>query len=98
MCCDFCQLSAVAGCDSTRDFRATLDNRRMHVHSAHMAPTTGPQLRLERQAAYLTVIAVAAQMGVHRNTLAAIERQSLVRPDQAQQVRDAIARLSKAAA
>lgn len=56
------------------------------------------QLRLERVAAHLTVTDTAREMGVHRNTLAFIEKQALVRADQASAVRDAIARLSKAAA
>jgi transcriptional regulator with XRE-family HTH domain len=56
------------------------------------------QLRLERTAARLTVIELAAQMGVHRNTLAAIEKSPLVKPEQAAAVRDAIARLSRAVA
>lgn len=56
------------------------------------------QLRLERVAAHLTVTGLSREMGVHRNTLAFIEKQALVRPEQASQVRDAIARLAKAAA
>lgn len=63
-----------------------------------MAPTTGPQLRLERHAAYLTQTGLAREMGVHRNTIAAIERQALVKPETASQVRDAIARLTERAA
>lgn len=57
-----------------------------------MAPTTGKQLELEIVAADLTRKVVSDQMLVHRNTLRAILRAPLVRPDQANAVRDAIAR------
>lgn len=63
-----------------------------------MTTTTGAQLRAERAAAYIEVKAVAAEMGVHRNTIVAIERRPEVRPEQAQKYREAIARLTKVAA
>lgn len=43
--------------------------------------TTGRQLRLERQAADVTVVAVAAQMGLSRQALWALERSAVVSPE-----------------
>ena len=68
------------------------------MHHALMAPTTGKQLELEIVAASLTRRQVSDLLGIHRNTLRAILQASLVRPEQASAVRDAIARLTKAAA
>lgn len=63
-----------------------------------MTPTTGHQLRVERVAARISVNAITAAMGVSRTTVWSIERQAIVREDQAAAYRDAIARLAKAAA
>lgn len=63
-----------------------------------MTPTTGHQLRVERVAARITVNAITKAMAVSRSTIWSIERQAIVREDQAQAYRDAIARLTKAAA
>jgi len=60
--------------------------------------TTGRDLRVERVAAGLQVNVLAAEMRVSRTTLWTIERQAAVRPEQVAKVRDAIARLTQAAA
>lgn len=63
-----------------------------------MTPTTGHQLRVERVAARITVNAIYKAMKVSRTTVWSIERQAIVREDQVALYRDAIARLTKAAA
>lgn len=63
-----------------------------------MNPTTGHQLRVERVAANVTVNAICAAMKVSRTTIWSIERQAIVREDLVVRFRDALARLSKAAA
>lgn len=52
--------------------------------------TTGRALRIERMTSDVTVTAVAARMGLSRQTLWALERSAVVRPDRAQQYRDAL--------
>lgn len=59
---------------------------------------TGRELRLLRQTADLLVKDVAREMGVSTATLWTIERRAEVPAVQAQRFRDAIARLTKAAA
>lgn len=44
-------------------------------------PTTGPQLRKERRAADITVTALAARMGVSRQTLHGWERAAVISPE-----------------
>lgn len=60
--------------------------------------TTGAELRTERTLAGLSVQAVAEAMGVSRTTFWTIERAGFVKPQTAQAYRDAVARLTKAAA
>lgn len=45
--------------------------------------TTGRELRLERLAADVTVTALAARMGLSRQTLWSLERAAVVRADRA---------------
>lgn len=63
-----------------------------------MTPVTGHQLRVERVAANISVNAIAAAMKVSRTTVWTLERRALVSEAHAQAFRDAIARLTKAAA
>ena len=63
-----------------------------------MTPVTGHQLRVERVAANVSVNGIAEAMGVSRTTIWALERRALVSEAHAQSFRDAIARLTKAAA
>lgn len=53
-------------------------------------PTTGKQLRRLRRASELTTVAVAARMGVSRQTLWGIERAAEVSPERAEQYRAAV--------
>lgn len=59
-------------------------------------PTTGPSLRRERRRAEVSATAVAAHMGVSRQTLWAIERSATVAPDRVVAFRDAVKTLSDA--
>jgi len=54
---------------------------------------SGPELRIEREAAELTQAEVAAAMGVHRTTVAVGEARAKVRPSFARRYREAIAKL-----
>ena len=60
--------------------------------------TTGKDLRDERTLAGLSVQAMAEAMSVSRTTFWTIEKSGFVKPQTAQAYRDAIARLTKAAA
>lgn len=53
-------------------------------------PTTGPQLRRLRRKSEITTVALAARMGISRQTLWAIERAAEVDPDRAKQYRAAV--------
>jgi transcriptional regulator with XRE-family HTH domain len=55
--------------------------------------TTGKTLRLERVRADLTIIAVASEMGLSRQSLWSLERAAVVDPARAKQYRDAVERL-----
>jgi transcriptional regulator with XRE-family HTH domain len=54
-------------------------------------PTTGPHLRAERRAEDITVVDIAARMGVTRQTVHALERSAIVWKDQALLYRKALA-------
>jgi len=53
-------------------------------------PITGKQLRKLRRTKDVTVVAVAARMGLSRQALWALERAAEVNPDRADQYRQAV--------
>lgn len=53
-------------------------------------PITGRDLRIERVTADVTVVAIAARMGLSRQALWALERSAVVRPERAAQYRKAL--------
>lgn len=53
-------------------------------------PTTGPTLRIERLRADISVVALAAQLGVSRQTLWSLERAAKVAPDKVAAYREAV--------
>lgn len=53
-------------------------------------PTTGRELRIERVISDITVTAVAARMGLSRQTLWSLERSAVVSPERARQYREAL--------
>jgi hypothetical protein len=53
-------------------------------------PITGRDLRVERVTADVTVVAVAARMGLSRQALWALERSAVVKPERAAQYRQAL--------
>ena len=55
------------------------------------APTTGPDLREEREALGVKIIAVAAAMGVSRNTITRLESRPAVSPGKARRYLRALA-------
>jgi transcriptional regulator with XRE-family HTH domain len=57
-------------------------------------PTTGLDLKLERVRAHLTVTAVAARMGLSRQSVHGIERAGRPDPERIRQHREAVAVLS----
>lgn len=57
-------------------------------------PTTGHTLRIERVRARISVTALAAQMGISRQTLWTIERAAQVAPDRVADYRAAVRTLS----
>jgi transcriptional regulator with XRE-family HTH domain len=59
-------------------------------------PTSGRELRLERLTADVTVIAVAARMGLSRQAVWAMERSAVVNPDRAALYRRALGELIEA--
>ena len=59
-------------------------------------PTTGPSLRRERRRAEVSATAVAAAMGLSRQTLWTIERSATVDPDRVTAYRQAVKTLSDA--
>lgn len=59
-------------------------------------PTAGPTLRIERLRAHLTATALAAQMGLSRQSLWALERAAKVRPERVLEYRTAVKTLSDA--
>lgn len=54
-------------------------------------PTTGKQLRRLRRSKDVTVVGVAARMGLSRQAVWGIERAAEVSPDRAEQYRRAVA-------
>ncbi len=56
-----------------------------------MPTTTGPNLRAERRRAEITTVAIAARMGISRQTLWALERAAIVTGERAAQYRQALA-------
>lgn len=54
-------------------------------------PTTGPDLRSERRAADITVVEIAARMGLARQSVHTIERSATVTVERAVQYRQALA-------
>lgn len=58
-------------------------------------PTAGPTLRIERLRANLTATALAAQMGLSRQSLWALERAAKVTPERVTAYREAIKTLSE---
>lgn len=58
----------------------SMSNERLEQPLAFAAPATGPQLRLERQAKWVTILALAAATGWTRQGIAAIERHPHPRP------------------
>ena len=59
-------------------------------------PTAGPTLRIERLRAHLTATALAAQMGISRQSLWALERAARVSPERVLAYRSAVKTLSDA--
>lgn len=59
-------------------------------------PTAGPTLRIERLRAHVSATALAAQMGVSRQTLWSLERSAKVSPDRVIAYRSAVKTLSDA--
>jgi predicted DNA-binding protein (UPF0251 family) len=53
-------------------------------------PVTGRDLRVERRLADVTVVDVAARMGLSRQALWALERSAIVKVERAAQYRDAL--------
>jgi transcriptional regulator with XRE-family HTH domain len=53
-------------------------------------PTAGPTLRIERLRANLTATALAAQMGLSRQALWALERAARVTPERVTAYREAV--------
>jgi hypothetical protein len=53
-------------------------------------PTSGRDLRIERLMAEVTIVALAARMGLSRQALWVIERQATVDPGRAAQYRSAL--------
>lgn len=53
-------------------------------------PITGRALRIERVTADVTVVAIAARMGLSRQALWALERAAVVKADRAAQYRQAL--------
>ena len=58
-----------------------------------MPQTSGLDLKLDRVREGLTVIAVAARMGLSRQSVHGLERAAKVSPERAQQYRQAVASL-----
>lgn len=52
--------------------------------------TTGRELRLQRVTNEVTVVAIAARMGLSRQALWALERSAVVKPERAAQYRQAL--------
>ncbi len=59
-------------------------------------PTAGPTLRIERLRADISVVALAAQLGVSRQTLWSMERAAKVAPERVAAYREAIESLRAA--
>ena len=60
-------------------------------------PTSGRELRLTRVTADVTVTALAAQMGLSRQSVWVIERQAVVSPTRVAQYQDALRAVIEAA-
>lgn len=60
-------------------------------------PTSGRELRLERVTADVTVTALAARMGLSRQSVWVIERQAVVSPTRAEQYRASLRAVIEAA-
>ena len=58
--------------------------------------TTGRELRVERLTNDVTLVAIAARMGISRQALWALERAAIVKADRAEQYRQALADVIKA--
>jgi hypothetical protein len=57
-----------------------------------MPTTSGPDLRRERRAADVTVVAMRPLMGLSRQAIHSIERAAAPSPERVRQYRDALAR------
>lgn len=78
-----------------RDATYRLDNRQTVIQNAAM-PTTGPQLRRLRRASEITTVAIAARLGISRQTLWTIERSAVVAQDRADAYRQAVRDITEA--
>jgi transcriptional regulator with XRE-family HTH domain len=61
-------------------------------------PITGRDLRVERRLADVTVVDVAARMGLSRQALWAMERSAVVKPERAAAYREALRAVIETAA
>lgn len=88
-CHDRCQDAPQYCRDADRDCLRRLDRCHADVYGTDMQ-TTGRELRIERVTSDVTLTAIAARMKLSRQALWALERSAVVRPDRAQQYREAL--------